>query len=158
VVALAWWLTYAVMTNSFELLQIQGLTFSGPSAEWWMRVLAESGEPWTFGLGSMPGVFLGSLARALVGGDWKMESFGSACTLPRHIIGAVFMGLGSMLAGGCAVGAGMTDGAICAVTGWLTLSGMWIGGGAANYLLDRSRQARAETPNTPVAAAYAAAP
>ena len=83
VLAVAWWLTYAVSANSFAPVQIQGLTFSGPSAEWWMRVLAESGEPWTFGLGLMPGVFLGSLARALVCGDWKMESFGSAYTLPR---------------------------------------------------------------------------
>jgi uncharacterized membrane protein YedE/YeeE len=157
-VALAWWLTYAVSANSFEPLQIQGLTFSGPSAEWLMRVLAEPGEPWTFGLGLMPGVFLGSLAGALVGGDWKIESFGGAYTMPRYIIGAVFMGFGSMLAGGCAVGAGMTGGAIFAVTAWLTLGGMWIGGGAADYLLDRPRQARTETPNTPVAAASAAAP
>ena len=157
-VALAWWLTYAVSANSFGPLQIQGLTFSGPSAEWLMRVLAEPGEPWTFGLGLMPGVFLGSLAGALVGGDWKIESFGGAYTMPRYIIGAVFMGFGSMLAGGCAVGAGMTGGAIFAVTAWLTLGGMWIGGGAADYLLDRPRQARTETPNAPVAAASAAAP
>jgi hypothetical protein len=157
-VALAWWLTYAVSANSFEPLQIQGLTFSGPSAEWLMRVLAEPGEPWTFGLGLMPGVFLGSLAGALVGGDWKIESFGGAYTMSRYIIGAVFMGFGSMLAGGCAVGAGMTGGAIFAVTAWLTLGGMWIGGGAADYLLDRPRQARVEAPNAPVAAASAAAP
>lgn len=64
-VALAWWLTHAVVANSFEPVQIQGLTFSGPSSEWLMRVLAEPGEPWTFGLGLMLGVFLG----ALVGGQ-----------------------------------------------------------------------------------------
>jgi hypothetical protein len=157
-VALAWWLTYAVSANSFEPLQIQGLTFSGPSAEWLMRVLAEPGEPWTFGLGLMPGVFLGSLAGALVGGDWKIESFGGAYSMPRYIVGAIFMGFGSMLAGGCAVGAGMTGGAIFAATAWLTLGGMWIGGGAADYLLDRPRQARTETPNAPVAAVSAAAP
>jgi uncharacterized membrane protein YedE/YeeE len=78
--------------------------------------------------------------------------------MSRYIIGAVFMGFGSMLAGGCAVGAGMTGGAIFAVTAWLTLGGMWIGGGAADYLLDRPRQARVEAPNAPVAAASAAAP
>ena len=157
-VALAWWLTYAVMSNSFEPVQIQGLTFSGPSAEWLMRVLADPGEPWTFGLGLMPGVFLGSLVGALVGGDWKLEGFGGAYTMPRYIIGAVFMGFGSMLAGGCAVGAGMTGGAIFAVTAWVTLGGMWVGGGAADYLLDRPRRQAAEPVMPVVAAASSTAP
>jgi len=137
-VALAWLGTYQVMAHSFEPVQIQGLTFSGPSAEWLMRVLAEPGKPWTFGLGLMPGVFLGSLVGALVGRDWKLEGFGGAYTMPRYIIGAIFMGFGSMLAGGCAVGAGMTGGAIFATTAWLTLGGMWVGGGLADRLLDRA--------------------
>jgi hypothetical protein len=153
-VALAWWLTHAVMANSFEPVQIQGLTFSGPSSERLMRVLAEPGEPWTFGLGLMPGAFLGSL----VGGDWKIESFGGAYAMPRYIVGATFMGFGSMLAGGCAVGAGMTGGAIFAATAWLTLGGMWMGGGAADYVLDRPRQPRTEVPSTTVSAASVAAP
>jgi uncharacterized membrane protein YedE/YeeE len=78
--------------------------------------------------------------------------------MPRYIIGAIFMGFGSMLAGGCAVGAGMTGGAIFAVTAWLTLGGMWIGGGAADYLLDRPRNRLPDSPSTPLAAASAAAP
>jgi uncharacterized membrane protein YedE/YeeE len=57
--------------------------------------------------------------------------------MPRYIAGAVLMGFGSMLAGGCAVGAGMTGGAIFAVTAWLTLLGMWAGGGLADRWLDR---------------------
>ena len=106
----------------------------------------------------MPGVFLGALVGALVGRDWKIETFGGAYSMPRYIVGAVFMGFGSMLAGGCAVGAGMTGGAIFAVTAWVTLGGMWIGGGAADYFLDRPRQPSAEAPSAPVAAASAAAP
>lgn len=135
-VALAWLATWQVMNHSFEPVQIQGLTFSGPSAEWLMRVLAEPGKPWTFGLGLMPGVFLGSLAGALVGRDWKLEGFSGAYTMPRYIVGAILMGFGSMLAGGCAVGAGMTGGAIFATTAWLSLAGMWVGGGLADRLLD----------------------
>jgi len=34
------------------------------------------------------------------------------------------MGFGSMLAGGCAVGAGITGGALFALTAWLALVGM----------------------------------
>lgn len=140
-VALAWWFSYQVMAHSFEPVQIQGLTFSGPSAEWLMRVLAEPGKPWSFGLGLMPGVFLGSLAGALLGREWKLEGFGGAYTMPRYIVGAVLMGFGSMLAGGCAVGAGVTGGAIFALTAWVTLVGMWVGGGLADWLVDRPRAA-----------------
>jgi uncharacterized protein len=153
-VALAWLVTYQVMAHSFEPVQIQGLTFSGPSAEWLMRVLSESDKPWSFGLGLMPGVFLGSLAGALLGGDWKLEGFGGGYTMPRYIAGAILMGFGSMLAGGCAVGAGMTGGAIFAVTAWLTLLGMWVGGGLADRVLDRPARSHA-TPST-VATATAA--
>lgn len=137
-VALAWAATYQVMSHSFEVVQIQGLTFSGPSAEWLMRVLSLPDGPWTFGLGLMPGVFLGSLLGALVGRDWKLEGFGPGYSMPRYIAGAALMGFGSMLAGGCAVGAGMTGGAIFAVTAWLSLAGMWIGGGVADRLFDKA--------------------
>jgi uncharacterized membrane protein YedE/YeeE len=41
-----------------------------------------------------------------------------------------------MLAGGCAVGAGMTGGAIFALTAWLALVGMWLGAGITDRLLD----------------------
>ncbi|MBX3611195.1 MAG: YeeE/YedE family protein [Hydrogenophaga sp.] len=135
-VALAWWVTYAVMSHSFEPVQIQGITFSGPSADWLMRVLVESDGPWTFALGLLPGVFLGSLGGALLGRDWKVETFGPGYSVPRYVIGAMLMGFGSMLAGGCAVGAGMTGGSIFALTAWLTLGGMWVGGGVADRLLD----------------------
>jgi uncharacterized protein len=136
-VAGGWYYTYQVMSHSFEVVQIQGLTFSGPSSEWLMLVLHDPDSPWTFGLGLMPGVFLGSLIGALVGREWKLEGFGGGYTMPRYILGAVLMGFGSMLAGGCAVGAGMTGGAIFAVTAWLTLVGMWVGGGLADLVLDR---------------------
>jgi uncharacterized membrane protein YedE/YeeE len=105
-----------------------------------MHVLQNPDGPWTFGLGLMPGVFLGSLVGALVGREWKLEGFGGAYTMPRYIVGAILMGFGSMLAGGCAVGAGMTGGAIFALTAWLSLVGMWVGGGLADRIFDRSSQ------------------
>jgi hypothetical protein len=52
----------------------------------------------------------------------------------------------------------MTGGAIFAVTAWVTLGGMWIGGGAADYLLDRPRRRAAEPVMPVVAAASSTAP
>lgn len=158
-VALAWVATYQVLAHSFEPIQIQGMTFSGPSAEWLMRVLSNPDEPWNFDFGLLPGVFLGSLIGALVGRDWKLEGFGGGYTMPRYIVGAILMGFGSMLAGGCAVGAGMTGGAIFAVTAWLTLVGMWIGGGVADRVLDgANKPAPAPAPSSDPAPQAANAP
>ena len=71
-VAAAWGYSQWVARESFDPVQIQGLTFSGPSAEWLMRVLQWPAPPIGFEFGLMPGVFLGSFAGALIGGDWKL--------------------------------------------------------------------------------------
>ncbi len=135
-VAAAWATSQWVAKNSFEPIQIQGITFSGPSAEWLMRVLAKPVPPIGFEFGMLPGVFMGSLLGAWVGRDLKLEGFGGGYTMPRYIVGAILMGFGSMLAGGCAVGAGMTGGSIFAITAWLSLLGMWIGAGLTDRLID----------------------
>jgi uncharacterized protein len=52
----------------------------------------------------------------------------------RYFAGAVLMGFGAMLAGGCAVGAGVTGGAIFALTAWLALLAMWFGAVVAHRI------------------------
>ena len=146
-VALAWWFSYAVAQASFsaEAVQIQGLTFSGPSAEWLMRVLASPASPFGFDASMLPAVFVGSLLGALVGREWKVEGFKDGYSMARYIAGAMLMGFGSMLAGGCAVGAGMTGGAIFALTAWITLAGMFIGGGLMDRLVGEPATGRQPT-------------
>jgi uncharacterized membrane protein YedE/YeeE len=136
-VAAGWWFTYTIANESFQVVQVQGLTFSGPSAEWLMRVLTAPSSPIGFDFGLLPGVFAGSFLGAMIGRDLKLECFRDGdYSMPRYVIGAVLMGFGSMLAGGCAVGAGMTGGAIFALTAWLALVGMWLGAGITDRLLD----------------------
>jgi uncharacterized membrane protein YedE/YeeE len=54
----------------------------------------------------------------------------------RYLIGATLMGFGGMLAGGCAVGAGVTGGAIFALTAWIALAAMWAGAIVTHLVLD----------------------
>lgn len=136
-VAVGWWFTYLVSTRTFEVVQVQGLTFSGPSAEWLMRVLSTPTPAVGFDFGLLPGVFAGSFIGAWLGRDLKLEGFTDGYSMTRYIAGAVLMGFGSMLAGGCAVGAGMTGGSIFALTAWLALVGMWAGAGVVDRWLDR---------------------
>ena len=70
----------------------------------------------------------------------------------RYIVGAVLMGFGGMLAGGCAVGAGVSGGALFAVTAWVTLTCIWISATLTDLLLDRgARPLSAPTPALPAA-------
>ena len=154
-VAAGWAFTYWISANSFEAIQIQGLTFSGPSAEWLMRVLASPTPTIGFDFGLLPGVFVGSFLGAWIGKDLKLEGFGDGYSMPRYIVGAILMGFGSMLAGGCAVGAGMTGGAIFAVTAWLTLLGMWVGAGVMDRLIDGPNRRTVATQAAPALAGAA---
>jgi len=135
-VAAGWWYTYQISHDSFGAVQVQGLTFSGPSAEWLMRVLSSPAPAIGFDFGLLPGVFAGSFLGAMIGRDFQLEGFKDGYSMRRYIAGAILMGFGSMLAGGCAVGAGMTGGSIFALTAWLALIGMWAGAGLTDRLLD----------------------
>ena len=143
-VAAAWGFNYAVSKSSFEVVPVQGLTFSGPSAEWLMRVLASPAPEIGFSYGLVPGVFLGSFLGAWVGKEFALEGFKDGHTMRRYIAGAILMGFGAMLAGGCAVGAGITGGAIFALTAWLSLVGMWVGAGVVDRLLDSPANPKAK--------------
>ena len=81
-------------------------------------------------------MFAGSWLGAWVGQDFKLEGFKDGYSMRRYIFGAVLMGFGAMLAGGCAVGAGITGGAIFALTAWVSLIGMWLGAGLTDRWLD----------------------
>ena len=139
-VAAAWAFIAGVSAHSFEPVALQGITFSGPSAEWLMRVLADPTPLAGFSSGLLPGVFLGSLIGGWIGGDLRLEGFTDGYGMRRYIAGAVLMGFGAMLAGGCAVGAGITGGSIFALTAWLALIGMWAGAGVTDRLMDQRVQ------------------
>lgn len=136
-VAAGWAFTSLVAAHSFQVVQVQGVTFSGPSADWLMRILATPHNPLGFDAGLLPGVFAGAFIGAWIGRDLKLEGFKDGYSMRRYLIGAPLMGFGSMLAGGCAVGAGVTGGAVFAVTAWLALIGMWAGAGITDWLIDR---------------------
>lgn len=122
-----WLLTYAIASTSFEVVAIQSVTFTGPSTDTLMALINESTIPLTFGLGLVPGVFLGAMVTAMAKGEARIQRFEPDLPMERYLIGGVLMGFGSMLAGGCAVGAGMTGGAIFALTAWVAVFSMWVG-------------------------------
>jgi uncharacterized membrane protein YedE/YeeE len=69
----------------------------------------------------------------------------------RYLFGAVLMGFGAMLGGGCAVGAGVTGASVFALTVWIVLGGMWLGAGLTDWFVDRGGAARSRRAATPSA-------
>lgn len=136
-VSMGWVGTYIVSQASFEVVPISSVTFTGPSADTLMGLVNERSLPLTFGSGLVPGVFLGALAMAVANREAKIQRFQPDMPMERYLVGGVLMGFGSMLAGGCAVGAGMSGGSVFAVTAWLALLSMWIGASMTQLSLSR---------------------
>lgn len=51
-----------------------------------------------------------------------------------------------MTAGGCSIGAGVTGASTFAVTAWVALTSMWIGGMVTDWLLDQQGASAAGLP------------
>ncbi len=135
-VAAAWWFTYAHAAISFDPVSVHSLSFTGPSADMLMFVVASPAGAPTFDLGLLPGVVAGAALGAFVGGDFRLEGFEGGAAMRRYIAGGCLMGFGGVLAGGCAVGAGVSGASIFALTAWIVLWSMWIGAVATDRLVD----------------------
>lgn len=136
VVTAGWCATYALSLVSFQPVRITSVTFTGPSADTLMALINSRTLAYGFDIGLVPGVFLGSLLAAHVSREFEIVGFDAESPgVARYIAGASLMGFGGMLAGGCAVGAGVTGGAIFALTGWLALAAMWLAAMATDRLL-----------------------
>lgn len=133
-VALGWFLTFSLSQIAFDPVQIESATFTGPSAHTLMFFL-DRGAVLEFDIGLVPGVFLGAFLAAWLSGELKFQGFETTSNMRQSMIGAALMGFGGMLAGGCAIGAGVTGGSIFAGTAWAALCAFWVGGMITDWLV-----------------------
>jgi uncharacterized membrane protein YedE/YeeE len=126
-VAIGWDFTAALSHVSFTPIAVGSVTFTGPSANTLMALITSPSLPLDFSIGLVPGVFAGSFLSSLVRGEFHIQVFDADTGMSRYLFGAALMGFGGMLAGGCAVGAGVTGGAVLSLTAWTALFFMWVG-------------------------------
>lgn len=136
-VAVGWALTSALASVAFDPVQIESATFSGPSAHSLMFFL-ERDAVLEFDVGLIPGVVIGAFGASFLSREFQWQAFDNAATMQRSMIGAVLMGFGAMLAGGCAIGAGVTGGSIFTGTAWVALTCMWIGAVITDKIMDQT--------------------
>jgi uncharacterized protein len=139
-VAVGWVLTYALSLVAFDPVQIESASFTGPSARTLMFFL-EPKPVLTFEIGLIVGVFIGAFMAAGIAGELRFQAFDGPVTMRKAMIGAALMGFGGMLAGGCAIGAGVTGGSIFVATALTALFFMWVGAVATDFLVDQHGRA-----------------
>ncbi|MDG3040284.1 YeeE/YedE family protein [Roseicyclus marinus] len=144
-VAMGWALTALIAANSFEIVPVSSVTFTGPATDTLMALVTQRSVGLSFGIGLVPGVFVGAGAAALAFREFRLERFGPETPMERYLVGAVLMGFGAMLAGGCAVGAGVSGGAVFSTTALLAVFAMWIGAMATVRVLAAMGRGRAQT-------------
>lgn len=135
-VAVGWVLTWTHAQFAWDPVVVTSATFTGPSANTLMFLL-EPDPALRFDIGLVPGVFLGAFAAAAVSREFRFQGFEGERHMRRSLTGAVLMGFGGMLAGGCAIGAGVTGGSVFAATAWLALFCMWIGAMLTDVIVDQ---------------------
>lgn len=135
-IPLAWWFTSSMASQAFDPVKIGAVTFTGPSADTLMLFLSAPESGIDFDIGIVPGVFLGSFLAALLTRELLLQGFEGGKSMARYMTGAAMMGFGGMLAGGCAVGAGVTGASVVALTAWVTLTCIWFSAALTDRLVD----------------------
>ena len=123
-VPLGWVGTGFLLLDDFDPIPLQSMGFTGPTADTLFWAVAATSIPAGFGTGLAAGVVAGSLAAALAAGEFRWESLENPRQTGRYLAGAAMMGAGSVLAGGCTVGAGLSGVSTASLAALLALAAM----------------------------------
>ena len=139
-IALGWWATSTLAALSFDPMDVESVTFSRPFV-FALEGIAGSEPLLTFGTTMLVGVLGGSFVSALLRREVRVQRFESLRDVPRYGIGAVFMGIGAVAAGGCATGA-LTGVTTFAVAPILALAGIVLGAIVTDRVLNHAGSVR----------------
>jgi uncharacterized protein len=107
-------------TNSGRM---ESFSFVAPSAYWldYGVLFSDKSKVVSFGMMSALGVVLGAWLVSVLSKTFRWEGFSDTRDLAQHLIGAVMMGFGGVLAVGCTVGQGLSGVSTLALGSILTL-------------------------------------
>ena len=109
-------------------LNPQSFTFINPMGQTIGYVANGFNSAWlTFGILACFGVLTGSLAWAIFSRTFHVEWFSSKQDVANHVIGAILMGTGGILAMGCTIGQGITGVSTLALGSIIALGGIILG-------------------------------
>lgn len=135
-VPLGWVGTGFVLYDDFDPIALESLSFTLPFSEALFYTVASTSISASFGSGLVGGVLVGALVAALLRGQFAWASFDNPRQTGRYLAGAVLMGIGGPLAGGCTVGAGLSGVSTLSVAAVLALGSIVAGALLAHRLLE----------------------
>jgi hypothetical protein len=140
----AGWLLTGLAFDEFssEPIALQSLTFvrpSGDTLDWLMRYTA--GPIPDFGVATTFGTIAGAFVGAMVSRRFNLSGFADRSDLLRNLFGAMFMGVGGVLALGCTIGQGMTGVSTLAIGSIIALVAIIVGGFVGLRVFDRMLEA-----------------
>ncbi|WP_298857405.1 YeeE/YedE family protein [uncultured Sulfitobacter sp.] len=147
-VPLAWVGTGFILYDDFDVIPMESLSFTRPASDTLFWTIAGTSISPGFGTGLIGGVLLGAFAASVATGTFVWQSFESAAQTGRYMGGAVLMGIGGVLAGGCTVGAGLSGVPTLSIAAILAITTMAAGAWITHALLTRSASARGARPTT----------
>ncbi|MCV2881368.1 YeeE/YedE family protein [Actibacterium sp. XHP0104] len=135
-VPLGWVGTGFVLYDDFDPIAFESLAFTAPAADTLFWSVAATSISAKFGTGLFGGVLGGALVSSLLGRRFKWQSFESPAQTGRYLAGAVLMGVGGVMAGGCTVGAGLSGVPTLGLSAILALAAIGLGGWATDRALN----------------------
>ena len=134
----AGWVLTGLASDEFAdvAVAVGSLTFvrpSGDTMEYLMRFTA-FGFP-NFGISTLVGTMIGAFIAAKMAGRFRLATFANTTDTLRNLFGAMFMGIGGVLALGCTVGQAVTGTSSLALGSMITFAAIVAGGFVGiNYL------------------------
>jgi len=142
-VPLGWVGTGLVLFDEFDPVALQSLSFTAPYADSLFWTIANTAIPANFGVGLVGGTIMGALLLAITRREFHWQSFTSPAQTGRYAAGAMLMGVGGVLAGGCTVGAGLAGVPSLGLSAILALVAIVAGAKLADLALGTTPQTHA---------------
>jgi uncharacterized membrane protein YedE/YeeE len=128
IVLFGWITTGVIGADPFEPVALGSYTFIRPVGDTLIYLMLFSGSSITFGVGTVLGTLAGAAVAALKSGEANWEGFDDLREMRRHICGAAAMGFGGVVAMGCTIGQGVSGVGTLALTSFIALGCIWLGG------------------------------
>jgi uncharacterized membrane protein YedE/YeeE len=126
-VVAGWLITLAASDEFASAPRPQSLTFVSTVGKALYAGIFQPAGFADFGVATVLGVVIGSFLAGLINREWRWEAFDDDREMRRHIAGAVLMGVGGILAGGCTIGQGITAGSVLSLSWPLAVGGIVVG-------------------------------
>ena len=141
VIVAAWWVsgrlgyvaehpvTLEAVFLATNTRSMESFTFVAPIAYTldWLILYSDTSKRLSFGIVSVVGVIVGSMAVAVATRRFRWEGFGGTEDTANHLIGAVLMGVGGVTAFGCTVGQGLSGVSTLSLGSFIAVAGIVAG-------------------------------